>query len=647
VFATTGEYVTGVVSATGTITGGNLATGGTSSAAGNVTGGNVLTGGLISATGNVTGGNLITAGNVFAPAIVNNGTYNTQIELGAASGIIAVTTDGNATQFLPGGQIRLGPAGAKTILSGTLDGSQLVLGTSQTDLVQNRGGNVTVQVGNGGATTSTWTFANSGDLLAPGNVSATGNVIGGNVTTGGTASATGNITGGNLLTGGLISSTGTVTGSSILGTVVSVTGNITGGNISTTGLITTTGNIAGGNILSNNYYYANGQAIVFGVNYTANTTPPASPSEGWQWYNTSTDVLYEYLNDGTSDYWVDTTSPAFAGGVVANVAISGSLLVATSNVYDIGASGQTFRDVYATNYYGNGASLSGIITSVSNINNGTTNMSVVSSGGNIAASVGGTSNVMVITSAAVSITGDLSVSGNATLSGNILGDRIQNGTTQIDIQTLNGNANITVGGTSNVAVFATTGQYVTGVISATGDITGGNLTTAGILTVNSGAAATAIVNGAGNAVGNIGSSGTYFNRLFAQATTALYADLAEMYVSDAEYDAGTVVDFDGTQEITISNTDSSKRVAGVISTNPAHLMNSGIVGDITLPVALVGRVPVKVTGVVRKGDLMVSAGNGRARAVTIASPKVGTILGKALENFAGGEGMIELVIGKH
>jgi hypothetical protein len=445
---------------------------------------------------------------------------------------------------------------------------------------------------------------------------------------------------------------------------VSVSGNVTGGNISTTGLITTTGNIAGGNILSNNYYYANGQAVGFGVNYTANTTPPSGPANGWQWYNTSTDVLYEYLSDGTSQYWVDTTSPAFSNGPAGNLAITGNLLVAVGNAYDIGASGQTFRDIYATNYYGNGASLSGIITSVSNINNGTTNMTVVSSGGNIAASVGGTSNVMVITSTAVAITGDLSVSGNATLSGNILGDRIQNGTTQIDIQTLNGNANITIAGTSNVAVFATTGQYVTGVVSAsgtvtggnldtggtasaTGTITGGNLTTAGIITVNSGAAATAIVNGAGNAVGNIGSSTTYFNRLFAQATTALYADLAEMYVSDAEYDAGTVVDFDGTQEITISNTDSSKRVAGVISTNPAHLMNSGIVGDITLPVALIGRVPVKVTGVVRKGDLMVSAGNGRARAVTIASPKVGTIIGKALENFAGGEGMIELVIGKN
>ena len=144
-------------------------------------------GNSVSVTGNITGGNLITAGNVYAPAIVNNGTYNTKIELGAASGIIAVTTDGNATQFLPGGQIRLAPGGAKTILSGTLDGSQLVLGTSQTDLVQNRSGNVTVQVGASGATTSTWTFANSGDLLAPGNISAVGNVIAGNITTVGIA----------------------------------------------------------------------------------------------------------------------------------------------------------------------------------------------------------------------------------------------------------------------------------------------------------------------------------------------------------------------------------------------------------------------------------------------------------------------------
>ena len=174
-----------------------------------------------------------------------------------------------------------------------------------------------------------------------------------------------------------------------------------------------------------------------------------------------------------------------------------------------------------------------------------------------------------------------------------------------------------------------------------------NLTTAGILTVNSGAAATAIVNGAGNAVGNIGSSSVYFNRLFAQATTALYADLAENYVGDADYTPGTVVDFGGTQEITISTVDSSKRVAGVVSTNPAHLMNAGVVGEHVVTVALIGRVPVSVTGTVRKGDLMVSAGDGTARAVTIASPKVGTIIGKSLEDFDGDKGTIEIVIGKH
>jgi hypothetical protein len=173
-----------------------------------------------------------------------------------------------------------------------------------------------------------------------------------------------------------------------------------------------------------------------------------------------------------------------------------------------------------------------------------------------------------------------------------------------------------------------------------------NLTTSGILTVNSGAAATAIVNGAGNAVGNIGSASTYFNRLYAQATTALYADLAECYLADADYEPGTVMDFGGDLEVTLSTTDSSKRVSGVVSTNPAHVMNSGLTGDHVITVALIGRVPVKVTGVIRKGDLMVSAGDGRARAVTIASPKVGTIIGKALENFDGGEGTIEIVIGK-
>ena len=188
-------------------------------------------------------------------------------------------------------------------------------------------------------------------------------------------------------------------------------------------------------------------------------------------------------------------------------------------------------------------------------------------------------------------------------------------------------------------------------VTATGNITGGNILTGGLIsatgaiTVNSGAAATAIVNGAGNAVGNIGTSSTYFNRLFAQATTALYADLAENYVGDADYEPGTVLDFGGTQEVTISTIDSSKRVAGVVSTNPAHLMNAGVQGEHVVTVALIGRLPVKVTGIVRKGDAMVSDGAGGARAE--ADPGVGTLIGKALQDFDGDKGTIEIVIGKH
>ena len=124
-------------------------------------------------------------------------------------------------------------------------------------------------------------------------------------------------------------------------------------------------------------------------------------------------------------------------------------------------------------------------TGVTAIANGTSNVSVVSANGNISTSVGGTSNVMVVSSTSVAITGDLSVSGNATLSGNILGDRIVNGTTEFDIQVANGNANLTIGGTSNVVVWDTTGQYVTGLISASGNVTGGNVLTAGLISATS------------------------------------------------------------------------------------------------------------------------------------------------------------------
>jgi hypothetical protein len=135
------------------------------------------------------------------------------------------------------------------------------------------------------------------------------------------------------------------------------------------------------------------------------------------------------------------------------------------------------------------------------------------------------------------------------------------------------------------------------------DLTGSGISNVAIISINSNGN-TSIVNGGANTTGNIGSSTGYFNRLFATATTALYADLAENYVSDSDYTPGTVVVFGGEKEITVTNETGDERVAGVISTNPAYLMNSGEPG---LPVALRGKVPVRVIGPVAKGDSLVTS----------------------------------------
>jgi hypothetical protein len=129
------------------------------------------------------------------------------------------------------------------------------------------------------------------------------------------------------------------------------------------------------------------------------------------------------------------------------------------------------------------------------------------------------------------------------------------------------------------------------------------------------------------------------------ATAALYSDLAERYASDAVYEAGTVVSFGGANEVTQSTEMYDTRVAGVVSANPAHLMNAEAGTNETHPaIALSGRVPVKVMGTVRKGDLMVSsAQTGVAMA---ADERVtGTIIGKAIEAHTGeGIGVIEVLI---
>jgi hypothetical protein len=122
---------------------------------------------------------------------------------------------------------------------------------------------------------------------------------------------------------------------------------------------------------------------------------------------------------------------------------------------------------------------------------------------------------------------------------------------------------------------------------------------------------------------------------------ATYADLAEYYEADYDYEPGTVLEFGGDKEVTLA-TDETMKVAGVVSSNPAYVMNATCQG-IAVPIALQGRVPCKVRGVIRKGDMMISGGNGYARPTH--SPTIGTVIGKALENFSG-EGIIEIAVGR-
>ena len=130
--------------------------------------------------------------------------------------------------------------------------------------------------------------------------------------------------------------------------------------------------------------------------------------------------------------------------------------------------------------------------------------------------------------------------------------------------------------------------------------------------------------------------------LVGKATQAQYADLAEKYSADADIEPGTVVCFGGDAEVTTCMQDADTRVAGVVSTDPAYLMNSSADG---VAVALMGRVPCKVTGSIAKGDILVSAGNGMARASS-PNPAMGSVIGKALEDHEGGEGVIEVVVGR-
>ena len=240
----------------------------------------------------------------------------------------------------------------------------------------------------------------------------------------------------------------------------------------------------------------------------------------------------------------------------------------------------------------------------------------------------------------VYISGNLTVSGNTsfvytttnflTESANVVTTAYLSGNASTNSSTITLNNNIVPNGNTTINLGSGTAYYGT---TYTGQLT------ANTVTVGGGG-----LQPAANAAINIGGSTAWFNTIYGTSTHAQYADLAENYVADKFYNPGTVLMFGGSQEVTIADANTTA-VAGVVSTNPAHLMNGALNGSNVVPLALMGRVPCSVIGPVSKGDLMVSAGFGYAKANNSAG--IGQIIGKALADFPlNAKCVIEVVVGK-
>ena len=210
---------------------------------------------------------------------------------------------------------------------------------------------------------------------------------------------------------------------------------------------------------------------------------------------------------------------------------------------------------------------------------------------------------------------------------------------RVGIGTTTPTTKLQVSGTTTSTAFAgpLTGN-VTGNVTSSGTSTFSTLNMTGTLTSQT-------IRPTADATYDIGTSLLGYNTVYAKATSAQYADLAEVYTTDHQYDPGTVVVFGGQKEVTVSQYKNDTTVAGVVSTKPAYLMNDKEQG---VAVALVGKVPCKVDGIIKKGDLLTTSGRNAGHATKAMDPKIGSIIGKALENHDSADtGVIFISVGKH
>jgi hypothetical protein len=396
------------------------------------------------------------------------------------------------------------------------------------------------------------------------------------------ANIVGNVSG-NVTTAGTVTTNAqpNITSVGIL-TSLSVSGNIT------------TGNLDGANNITANYFIGSGNNLsnIQGANVTGAVTY-ASTANSVALANVSGIGNIASINlDGS------TSNVLYGNGVFAPTATSyGNSEVAT------------FLASYGSN----------TITTTGNINAG----NIITGG---------------IVSATGNITAPFFIGNGSQLTGISVGagSQLINGNSSVTVAA-NSDVYTSVAGTSNVMVITSTGANITGTLSVSGNANVNNLNTANASLVggNNVTFTTGANTNAGTFTGNFSlSTGSRLN--------ATYADLAEYYEADAEYEPGTVLAFGGDKEVTLAE-DGTNKVAGVVSTDPAYVMNTKCEGEHIVALALQGRVPTKVRGTIRKGDMLVSGGDGYAR--PSSAPHMGTVIGKSLENFTG-EGIIEVAVGR-
>ena len=330
----------------------------------------------------------------------------------------------------------------------------------------------------------------------------------------------------------------------------------------------------------------------------ANTSPPANPLQGQLWYNTNANTLYVCPADGTANAnaWLALTTTSSGGTTTFGaVTVTGNISSNNLNVVNgITADTITVRLATVT------ANATIADANVTTANIGTITSKIITTGG---ASTAGT------------------ITGSWTLSGNIIAGNSKPTSIYTDNYYYANGQQFNPSGTynnGNVYDYLTGSNSITSFSGTLGSISRpiSSLTTANITT------------GANTTSGQLTGNWTLTTGSRLQAT---YADLAERFEADAYYDAGTVVELGGEKEITSVQYELSEDVFGVVSDTAAYLMNAGAGSDDTHPpVAVSGRVHVKVTGIVKKGQRLVSAGSGIARAALPGEATAFNTIGRSL-----------------